>query len=161
MADRPILFSAPMVRALLEGRKTQTRRVLKPQPTSHVWRHGWERGKGASWSDETTTGKLRIWAGDRLYVREAWRTAAHLDKFAPKILPVDSPVFFEADAGGEVVGATGKFRQGMHMPRWASRITLIVTDVRVERLQDISIDGLIGFVPHLIRPEEGASPHCR
>jgi hypothetical protein len=155
MADLPILMSPDMVRATLReiaqpgSGKTQTRRMINPQPHSHMpgmWR--WEgairggqgsfQGSTAGIADSLATHAVRYSAGDRLYVREAWRTAEHLDNFAPKVLPVDSPVFFEADAGGEVVGATGKFRQGMHMPRWASRITLIVTDVRVQQLQEIS-----------------------
>lgn len=145
MADRPILFSGPMVRALLEGRKTQTRRVFANIEAIEGGEfHIFNGGGGGVYGvpeegvPEEALDFVRYEIGDRLYVREAWRTAAHLDRFAPKVLPVDTPVFFEADAGGEAVGAIGKFRQAMHMPRWASRLTLPVTDVRVQRLQEIS-----------------------
>lgn len=151
MADLPILFPAPMVRAILREidrpgtGKTQTRRMIK-QPIGRllnatrtdggVWYCTFDQEASRATGSEFFPPHIAV--GDRLYVREAWRTAVHLDQFAPKVLPIDTPVFFEADAGGEAVGATGKFRQGMHMPRWASRLTLEVTDVRVERLQEIS-----------------------
>jgi hypothetical protein len=156
MADRPILFSGQMVRALLEGRKFQTRRVLNTATIKEAVlksaaaprlapKRGYPRQDGRLW--QFRAGDYNAYSaafsvpyavGDRLYVREAWRTATHLDRISPKMLPVDTPVFYEADAGGEAVGATGKFRQGMHMPRWASRITLTITDVHVQRLQEIS-----------------------
>jgi hypothetical protein len=156
MTDRPILFSAGMVRALLDGRKTQTRRVLtklrrfgqilefeRSDTPGYDWHF---RDRQMRWHDlrhAKLLSYLPFAVGDRLYVREAWRTAAHLDRFSPKLLPVDTPVFFEADAGGDAIGATGKFRQGMHMPRWASRLTVTVTDVRVQRLQAISPEDAI------------------
>lgn len=133
-----------MIRAILREieqpgtGKTQTRRTLKTRMDPGGVIPDGAGGQMDYVEPEEVPERPRYRVGDRLYIREAWRTAAHLDKFAPRVLPVDSPVFFEADAGGEVVGATGKFRQGMHMPRWASRLTLIVTDVRVQRLQEIS-----------------------
>ncbi|QND28109.1 hypothetical protein HB773_12440 [Sinorhizobium meliloti] len=163
MTDRPILFSAPMVRALLEGRKSQTRRVLKPQPPE--WAkfcqqptmlnalQQWVPSGLWAWSEEEQSPPrpLRRWPvnadgehywlwprfsiGDRLYVREHWRTASVHDKTPPRDLHSKTIVEYVADNDNLTVG---KFRQGMHMPRWASRLTLIVTDVRVERLQDIS-----------------------
>lgn len=147
MADRPILFSAPMVRALLEGRKTQTRRILKPQP--HLM-------SANSLSYFGTDGKgheLRMRVGDRLYVREHWRTSGSLDSTAPRDLPRTAALLYNVDEDRPVWA--GKHRQAMHMPRWASRLTLTVTDVRVERLQDISeadaidegIEGYSGMDP--------------
>ncbi|WP_311272225.1 MULTISPECIES: hypothetical protein [unclassified Rhizobium] len=158
MADRPILFSAPMIRALLAGTKTQTRRILNPQPHL-IGTTGSYIGKDGKCH------KLRIDVGDRLYVREHWRVSNKYDDHSPakshKGKPVLRPramtVFF--DAGGSIANQAsgkwepgdwnagpqgeppkwvGKNRQAMHMPRWASRLTLTVTDVRVERLQDIS-----------------------
>ncbi|AWI57148.1 hypothetical protein [Sinorhizobium fredii] len=133
MTDRPILFSGPMVRALLAGRKTQTRRILKPQPI------------GFDWHDLKC--KPRIEIGDRLWVREAhYLTDDGDDEYAVYVADGN-------DATGEhlhEVAALEKLhptvdwsrhkkqRPSIHMPRWASRITLIVTDVRVERLQEIS-----------------------
>lgn len=152
MADKPILFSGPMVRALLAGTKTQTRRIIKPRP----WNADGDcvdinAAKSATYGlgadgrhyfqfEHPLGGPLtayvtRIDVGDRLYVREHWRTRARWDDVAPRDMPSDTPVECVATATGD---SYGRFRQGMHMPRWASRLTLSVTDVRVERLQDIS-----------------------
>ncbi|MBM7326674.1 hypothetical protein JS562_26800 [Agrobacterium sp. S2] len=163
MADSPILFSAPMVRAILRQienpgtGKTQTRRIVKPQPSvSGTVALGDRVIEAAEW--QIREGKfIRINEGDRLYVREAWRVSRMHDQVAPRDLkPRTMTVFFEAggsianqDAPGDWKPAVwpeigerpdwaGKFRQAMHMPRWASRITLEVTGVKVERLQDCS-----------------------
>lgn len=153
--DLPILFSAPMVRALLAGTKTQTRRALNPQPNMLNGGKPLNDGRG-SYSIEGGWKKLRYARGDRLYVREHWRVSKPWDDTAPRDLePRKMSVVLEAGGSianegdplrwipsdwphGERPDWIGKFRQGMHMPRWASRITLTVTDVRVERLQDIS-----------------------
>jgi hypothetical protein len=90
--------------------------------------------------------------GDRLYVREHWRTeTSEYDGVAPRDLPASTPVLYEADANWSLNKTVGRFRQGMHMPRWASRITLTVTDVRVQRLQEISSADSIA---------EGCRPHA-
>lgn len=139
MADRGIIFSAPMVRALLEGRKTQTRRLCawannpnSPQLTYIVAcdEPGW-------FGDEEGEVQFRAFCmpGDRLYVREHWRISSAQDELAPRDLPPGLSVEYVADDRGSF---TGKHRQGMHMPRWASRLWLAITDVRVERLQDCS-----------------------
>lgn len=147
MADRPILFSGPMVRALLAGTKTQTRRVAaQATPGMHLDRvgpTGWQfTGEGGLPRIPYTP---RCAVGDRLYVREAWQSAAPLDDTSPRDMAelVAPPLRYEAD--GESVHweawrghDAGRFRQGMHMPRWASRLTLVVTEVRVQRLQEIS-----------------------
>jgi hypothetical protein len=143
--ERPILFSAEMIRALLAGRKSKTRRVMKPQPekTPYGWRWricAWDEcgvavGDVRSPLDYCPYGK----PGDLLWVREGWTLyAANFDeKFAR--------VRYSADATNKkVVPASWpvdvslKQRPSIHMPRWASRITLELTSVRVERLQDIS-----------------------
>lgn len=156
MADRPILFSGPMVRALLDGRKTQTRRVMKQTPPDwcshsdpgfsvltprgHVEFRGQFEGEYAA-----AFIKLPFWNGDRLWVREAWRTSPTYDDLKPSDMGGDESIFFEADGAWESWGwgdigcvSGGRFRQGIHMPRWASRLTLTVTRVRVQRLQEIS-----------------------
>lgn len=139
MTDRPIIFSAPMVRALLAGTKTQTRRILKPQPTGHVWRYGWSKEGGATFSgdNELFTGRIPIWAGDRLWVRETWAplTALTHNDLGPQAI-IDGG-FYRADEG-TVDGEISKWKPSIFMPRHASRLTLTVTDVKVERLQDIS-----------------------
>lgn len=133
MTDRPILFSAPMILALLDGRKTQTRRVMPPP-------HGlfkYTPGRGM-------TPFFTKWKpGDRLWVREAWRTSRHYDDLRPSEMGGEEPVKFLADGkvqtlAGRADDFDGRKRPGMFMPRWASRLTLTVTDVRVQRVQDIS-----------------------
>jgi hypothetical protein len=149
MKERPILFSALMVRAILDGRKTQTRRVLKNQPeiikdpfptTDEV--------KGVFKFKESTgiyqcLGMQNLietcpygQPGDRLWVRESWSTHACLDNKKPSELINVNSYHYWAD--GEI--NTGKKRPSIHMPRWASRINLEITGIRVERLQDISED---------------------
>lgn len=146
MADKPILFSAPMVRALLAGRKTQTRRLIEPESGSDI-RAG---DILISWPADSFVRQAarfhpRIRVGDRLWVKEAWRTLHASDCLAPRNLAPDiSKITYEADPENRnPLWAFGKLRPLMFMPRWASRITLIVTDVRVQRLQDISEEDAI------------------
>lgn len=139
--ERPILFSEPMVRALLAGSKTQTRRVAK----AALLEDGSEFRDDDGWPlryDEGTHTELRAASpyglpGDRLWVREAWRTVAGADDIPPRdLMNVEAFTHYEADSANPA--GMGKLRPGMFMPRWASRILLEVTGVRVERLQDIS-----------------------
>lgn len=134
MADRSILFSAAMVRAILDGRKTQTRRIFVP-PLPY--------DADDDISVPIALGEIapRIKRGDRLYVREAWRTEARYDDRKPSELPRSAPIYYEAD--GKEPGCAGRLRASMFLPRWGSRITLLVTDVRIERLQDISDEDAI------------------
>ncbi|PZU22459.1 MAG: hypothetical protein DI589_11230 [Shinella sp.] len=158
MADRPILFSAPMVRAILREienpgtGKTQTRRIIKPRGNrpslfNGNWSDSYVLAPGnESWRQED----ISIKPGDRLYVREHWRTTHVLDGIAPSDLRKSenktvnyTPICFISDEATQdfdplVDPPFGKHRQAMHMPRWASRLTLIVEGVKVERLQDIS-----------------------
>lgn len=142
MTEHPILFSAPMVRALLAGTKTQTRRVCKPQPDIVA-----EGGTtvGVFTPDDQRLGRLGKalscpygQPGDRLWVREAWRTTAAYDRWAPRDLPGNVALHFDADGRPSGHLCMGRLRASMHLPRAASRITLEITGVRVERLQEIS-----------------------
>ncbi len=154
MTDRPILYSAAMIRAQLEGRKGQTRRILKPQP-DHFHRD--IIGKPQPWSREDWNRLIpqlgdkalpvRFAKGDKLWVRETWRTNKTLDHLSPTGIAdllkgeIQCPVRYEADGAtvnGDKVQEWGKTRVAIHMPRWASRLTNTVTDVRVQRLQEIS-----------------------
>jgi hypothetical protein len=118
MSDKPILFSAPMIRALLAGTKTQTRRILKPQPDDLI--------------EGQIPKQLRISIGDVLWVRErGWLSPSKL-AFQPYVGNEDTGTPENPD------GEPYKVCVSIHMPRWASRLTLTVTDVRVERLQEIS-----------------------
>lgn len=145
MADKPILFSGPMVRALLAGTKTQTRRALNPQPYSPESVVSYDRtsGKWMSWEPSPVTGgtrqmdpwrQLRIKVSDRLYVRESLTIKSN-----------DQGIrWLGYAADGKDVWPLSQWSRGtkgiasIHAPRWTSRITLTVTDVRVERLQDIT-----------------------
>lgn len=135
---RPIIFSAPMIVALLGGRKTMTRRVINPQPGAGVCRssfssRGLEDGHGKLI-------KMSYAPGISLWVRETWRTpfvpdiggrpvpAANLDR--------EMTVIEYAADGNHSLNA--KTRPSIFMPRWASRLTLEVTGIKIERVQDIS-----------------------
>lgn len=158
MKERPILFSGPMVRAILDGRKTVTRRVVKPQP-QRVGTYTRD-GQEVDWVELDEDGdpvdsELRCpygMPGDRLWVRETWGVdhlsmAAGIPKATPEWLP-DEGVLYRADGDcceqiPECQCADTTFplwRPSIHMPRWASRILLEVVSVRVERLQEITVE---------------------
>ena len=131
--SRGILFSAPMVRALLAGTKTQTRRVMEPDGRFRL---------GLVCPLDGGPARCPHGApGDRLWVREAWRADSDHDDKPPRDIAEGAHVWYEADSGLPAIrglSRQGRLRPGMFMPRWASRISLQITDVRVERLQDIS-----------------------
>jgi hypothetical protein len=154
MTERPILFSAPMVRAILEGRKTMTRRIVKKAPD---WMQSGRIGKETV-IPELMEQAVNIWGnpdlcpygkpGDRLYVKEThwrlgkwvkdgisktgrqrWRFKATKGEYVRFVPPDKKPA--REEHGWHK-------RPSLFMPRWASRITLEITDVRVERLQEIT-----------------------
>lgn len=141
MTDRPILFSAAMVRALLDGRKTQTRRLLKPKKHACLISEGWTDDYVLDPGNREWLGSYYRWrVGDRLWVRESF--SKHVRLSDPYHLPPDYPdaamgAHYWADGNPEY-GDWQRPQPSIHMPRWASRLTLTVTDVRVERLQAIS-----------------------
>ncbi len=144
MSDKGIIFSAPMVQALLAGRKTQTRRLLTSAPAGDWYCD--QVGSKLMWVAPPGSPKrpclLPYGVGDRLYVREAWRTGTAYEDLKPSEMGGEEPVLFEADGRTERwshgTSEPGRLRRGMHMPRWASRLWLAVFDVRVQRLQDCS-----------------------
>jgi hypothetical protein len=138
--ERPILFSAPMVRAILEGRKTQTRRVVKHQgdmefdPADPHFGPYW-----LSYATDAEGEDARVRCpygkpGDRLWVRETWAVQHEYDAFAPSEIGASARWRYAAT---EDLGGLRK-RPSIFLPRRGSRITLEITDVRVERLQKIS-----------------------
>lgn len=170
--ERPILFSAPMVRAILEGRKTITRRIAKPwqQPNREedgTWFAVAQRdrryGFGVSGADAGECARALAQSGccpygsigDRLWVREAWAADAQLDAIAPRELSRGEPIFYPADGVTRTSGCSmispGRGRPSIHMPRWASRILLEITAVRVERLQDITYEDAVAEGVHRAR----------
>lgn len=142
MKERPILFSGPMVRALLAGTKTQTRRVVKPS----AMLGGWETGHNAR-GDITSRWPLACGLkparcpygqpGDRLWVREAFAGSIAYERHGYPLKEWGNKLWYVAD-GEPRSGQWTRPRPSIHMPRCLSRITLEVTGVRVERLQDIS-----------------------
>lgn len=130
--ERPILFSGEMVRAILDGRKTQTRRVIKPNHAGRVK----EPGSRRNWHLADPNAVLACpygQPGDLLWVRETWSQ----DSRGGCLPNGEDAVYYRADFPSDKIWA-GSWKPSIHMPRWASRITLRVTDVRVERVQDIS-----------------------
>lgn len=147
MTERPILFSGAMVRAILEGRKTQTRRVIKPQP--HLVTDV-TRGVRAVWHDSSTEMQCPYGPpGDRLWVRETFAlvdTGRHCiayraDKQAFELMfdEYDEwPPVGVASIGGHYCGYEGPWTPSIYMPRCFSRITLEIIGIRVERVQEIT-----------------------
>lgn len=160
MKERPILFSAPMVRAILDGQKTQTRRLVTPQPKNprpicdeHIW---------ADTVDPVTryfSCKIGL-PGDRLWVRETWVPLGNVDPITGAKIECtagerafpdrDLVVAYRANSTIEFCDHDGfsgefadkddipKWKPSIFMPRWASRITLEITSVRLESLHEIS-----------------------
>lgn len=144
--ERPILFSAEMVRAILDGRKTQTRRPLKSVPTlPHRIRYGHADGTiAAAFSDKQEIGDRAMlevqWCpfgkpGDRLWVRETFATVNPLAGCERNCRPEYDGVRYRSTW---TKSHHGKWIPSIHMPRWASRLTLEIESVRVERVNAIS-----------------------
>ena len=151
--ERPILMSGEMVRGILDGRKTQTRRVVQPQPAERFtepqigpgWICTWWRVDDDlnDWHDV----RLPFQPGDLLYVRETWRITNAYDVLSPKesvhFVGEDCEGFIQYQADGikpDHMGHWGKWRRSFHMPKAFSRIWLEVTAVRAERVQDITTE---------------------
>ena len=145
MKEHPILFNTENVRAILDGRKAQTRRVIKSQPPASY--HSPIEIVDAMWGFlKPSQGDLPHiitcpygQAGDRLWVRETWNVGYEYDALSPSGLWNHPQVYYIAD-DLRGIALIGKTRPSIFMPRWASRITLEITEVRVERLQEISIN---------------------
>lgn len=190
MADKGIIFSAPMVRALLDGRKTQTRRLFKPHGY-RFYTHPVSGDRYEEFNKDGLTGGgsmeafgwgehlyayLAYAPGDRLYVREAIRCFADTCDDAEIVYLADGRRWQTGPCTGEIPGAAlptyfklidrakkkatrAASSPSIHMPRWASRITLTVTDVRVQRLQDISeADAIAEGLGD--GDFDGMDPHC-
>lgn len=159
--ERPIIFNTDMVKAILGGRKMQTRRIIKPQPTPEPDRFEYNIFGNELWFPTSRSGKVCIYdksyyqcpygkIGDRLWVREMWYAEFY------KAEDIDGPSYgyyeitnedrmkelctgiwykstFKIDIGNYIE----KWTPSIFMPRWASRIDLEITDIRVERVQDI------------------------
>lgn len=143
MAEKPILFSGEMVQAILNGHKTQTRRVIPPSKTSKTAKY-FDSNLG-NWPIDQGTGK-RIACpygrpGDLLWVRETWQAQNMHGQWYHEVPYAERSLHFWAwtnPINPAFDAIPPQWLPSIHMPRWASRITLRVCDVRVERVQDIS-----------------------
>jgi hypothetical protein len=171
MKERPILFSTPMTKLILDGRKTQTRRVIKPKTRPWV-KYFLEAGASVCdwkpWCGDGEDDCMWWWLsayhaqeplgkcpygqpGDRLYVREGF---AH----CPKDFEDTNGIIYRADNKYNGHVASYEWRPSIHMPKAATRITLEITGVRVERVQDISeedadAEGFNGDFPLNVFPD--------
>lgn len=163
MKERPILFSGEMVNAILDGRKTQTRRIVKPQPNANsqltvrpggtlqppMWGQtlaGYIVGQNGI-KELHETAPFKPWMspygkpGDRLWVRETWQVRddkSYYTKADTKCHRTEHPQCAEIWNKTQPPEAFPQWISPIFMPRWASRITLEITGVRVERLQEIT-----------------------
>lgn len=152
MKERPILFSAPMARAILSGHKTQTRRVVKwpaipqrhdPDYDAHVLVDGWpwlhvHPGDGLNLEKKLACPYGS--AGDRLWVKETWRERGSAQREDGRIPKCATGIYGPGDCWFAATDHEweGPWRPSIFMPRWASRITLAIVDVAAERLNSIS-----------------------
>lgn len=188
MKERGMIFNAEMVRSILDGRKTQTRRIMKAQPSEHFtpMNMALEADYKARWytpgivdkdgylqpagkevfgvADENEGYSCPFGAvGDRIWVRETFAAFDADWKFPGRPHDIkDGPWPYIAYPADDVVLPTGTCRPSIHMPRWASRILLEITDVRVERLNAISQEDaqsegmeLTGWRPTYSDPDSG------
>ena len=166
MAIKPILFNTEMVRAILDGRKTCTRRILKGGIPFDEKAEYWNVLKKGEWSGPICSEYFikqgsPYKPGDILYVRETWCG-----------LPVNEaghfrghPIYYyRADGDLRPEGWRGAWHPSIHMPKEAARIWLKVTDVRVERLQDITAEQIlkegIGLTQDMIESVKEMKEHC-
>ncbi len=154
MSEYPIIFIAPMVRAILEGRQTQTRRVIKPQPDVGLMGDAWYPGSPDDYDHAKHYANEEHFLrgmpldfspygqpGDLLWVRETFRyTTGHPGDWRASVYYLADHTRVAKEMSTPSVGIVdyGRTRPSIHMPRWASRLTLEITRISVERLQEIT-----------------------
>jgi hypothetical protein len=158
MRERGIIFNAEMVRAVLEGRKTQTRRIMKDQPEvipqeSEFGDPGfwipWNEGKTMVRNKDMRIACPFGLKADRLWVRETFRVHSRATDVATLVYRASERQSWTQQTHRVPVEHCNKpvspenWTPSIHMPRWASRITLEITGVRVERLQDINVEDVV------------------
>jgi hypothetical protein len=131
--ERPMLFSTEMVKAILDDRKTQTRRICKRQPTPHTAYNSYKDGTfnicGADYDSNDIKCPYGS-VGDVLWVRETWLNVNAIDEEPGYVFKADNPNWMMAS--GE------HWKPSIHMPKKAARIWLEITNIRVERLHEIT-----------------------
>lgn len=158
MKEHPILMDTFSVNAIQAGRKTQTRRPIRPQPTAYA-HYEFTPSYGEFWK-VTREKEFKCpygLPGDHLWVRETWGVDEHFDNVKPSEMSshllVDEVWYHAAQA--PVPPWVGKTRPSIHMPRWASRITLEVKGVRMEKVQEISrVEAVKEGWPRLTQAQE-------
>lgn len=152
--ERPIIMDSDSVRAILDNRKSQTRRLVKPQPESIKVIADGKRlsiNKDGFLKYEKPLDTPYGIPGDRLWVRETWAFPRFQDDLTPSGVNYTQAIFYKPDVIRRLSGPgtdgpwwmppdRGKWRSPIHMPRWVSRLTLEIKNVRVERVQEISED---------------------
>lgn len=144
--EKPILFSTEMIQAIRDGRKTQTRRIVKPKYAARA-QYASEKF-GTTWTadhDNCLIPAQYGLVGDLLWCRETWATLKVFDDLAPRDIPHGGArwpaTYMKAWRGAAKHSEDrGKWRPSIFMPRWASETSLLVTRVRIERLQEITED---------------------
>lgn len=142
----PILFNTEMVKAILDGRKTVTRRLIKPQPLGYF-----EVSESPTYLYDFEPSSKRIYpryqAGDILYVRETYANISDFVNYAEYEIDSDLKYLYKCDDNGKehsfIDVGVKRWRPSIHMPKEAARIFLKVADVRVERLQDMDQEDAI------------------
>lgn len=177
MKERPVIFSAASINAIRRGDKTQTRRIISPQPPPGYLFREWVNDTGLSARFENQTEPLGMWTkrcpygdvGDRLWIREVWGLGCRPDPFDGCVDGIEykaDVVLLEDDredlpmrripTGAEYDRYEGKgWQSSRYMPRWASRLTLEILSVRAERIQSITEEDAKaeGVVPRPYDPE--------
>jgi len=165
MTERGMIFNGEMVRAILEGQKTQTRRVMKPQPANDIVRGTFPNTEAFGWVSSlkhkfgSTTAHFCPFGkpGDRIWVREAFRVHSRATDLATLVYKASIQNAWTEQTHRVPVSVCNKpatpdkWTPSIHMPRWASRILLEITNVRVERLNSISEEDA---------KDEGAPTEC-
>jgi hypothetical protein len=157
--EKPVIFSTPMVKAILAGTKFQTRRVVKPQPewkahepgslVAGGWAWNTKRCALSSWPDVNDEFKSRLLeygpyqVGDRLWVKETFDWCGGQQTTTSKDGTDTKRIWLRFYRADNTVPASGKWTSPLFMPRWLSRLTLEITDVRVQRIQEISAKDIL------------------
>ncbi|MBS8210739.1 hypothetical protein DM060_01900 [Klebsiella pneumoniae] len=176
MKERGMIFNGEMVRAILDGRKTQTRRIMAPQPADDIERGIFPNPEVIGWKSSrrhkhgSTTAHFCPYGkpGDRIWVREAFRVHSRATDVATLVYKASERNSWTEQTHRVPVAVCNKpatpekWTPSLHMPRWASRILLEITDVRVERLNAISQEDaqaegmeLTGWRPTYSDPDSG------
>jgi len=136
-----ILFKPDMIRAIIEGRKTQTRRVIKPQPKYIIDQHYITLNGLTSLhiqADNLISRKALYQSGETVYIKEAWRTEAVYDRTPPCDIGDSALIEYRLLPNEILSQIMGRWRSPLHLPRWAARYFIKILDVRAERLQEIT-----------------------